>query len=49
MQVTRDWTERPHATAKKEITIENALRGIRGTKMQLHPGAAKFYADKGIK
>jgi len=38
-----------HATAKKEITIENALRGIRGTKMQLHPGAAKFYADKGIK
>ena len=38
-----------HATAKREITMANALRGIRGTKMQLHPGAAKFYADKGIK
>lgn len=37
-----------HATAKREIKFENALRGIKGTKMQLHPGAAKFYKEKGI-
>lgn len=38
-----------HATAKKEIKIETALRGIKGTKVQLHPGAVKFYNEKGIK
>ena len=38
-----------HATAKKEIKLDTALRGIKGTKMVLHPGAAKFYAEKGIK
>ena len=38
-----------HATAKKEIRLETALRGIKGTSVQLHPGAAKFYAEKGIK
>lgn len=37
-----------HATAKKEITIETALRGIKGTSVQLHPGAIKYYAEKGI-
>lgn len=38
-----------HATAKREIKMDTALRGLRGTKVQLHPGAAKFYAEKGIK
>lgn len=37
-----------HATAKKEITLEKALRGIKGTKLQLHPGAVKWYTDKGV-
>lgn len=38
-----------HATAKKEISLATALRGIKGTSVQLHPGAVKFYAEKGIK
>ena len=38
-----------HATAKREIKLDTALRGIKGTKMQLHPGATKFYNEKGIK
>lgn len=37
-----------HATAKKEITLETALRGVKGTAVELHPGAVKFYTDKGI-
>lgn len=37
-----------HATAKKEIKIENALRGLKGTSVQLHPGAIKFYTEKGL-
>lgn len=37
-----------HATAKKEISVENALRGITGTVMQLHPGAEKYYKEKGM-
>jgi len=37
-----------HATAKKEITWETALRGIKGTAVPLHPGAEKFYTDKGV-
>ena len=38
-----------HATAKREITLQNGLRGIKGTSVQLHPGAQKFYDEKGIK
>jgi TRAP transporter TAXI family solute receptor len=37
-----------HATAKKEITWENALRGITGTSVHLHDGAIKYYKNKGI-
>ncbi|MFV0496955.1 MAG: TAXI family TRAP transporter solute-binding subunit [Candidatus Fimivivens sp.] len=37
-----------HATAKKEIKMENALRGLKGTSVPLHPGAIKFYTDKGV-
>ncbi|MDR1785319.1 MAG: TAXI family TRAP transporter solute-binding subunit [Spirochaetaceae bacterium] len=37
-----------HATAKKEITWETALRGIRGTSVPLHSGAVKFYTAKGV-
>ncbi|MBQ3863029.1 MAG: TAXI family TRAP transporter solute-binding subunit, partial [Schwartzia sp.] len=37
-----------HATAKREIKLETALRGIQGTSVKLHPGAEKFYKDKGI-
>jgi TRAP transporter TAXI family solute receptor len=37
-----------HATAKREITTDTALRGIEGTSVPLHDGAAQFYKDKGI-
>ena len=37
-----------HATAKREIKLETGLRGITGTSVQLHPGAEKFFKDKGI-
>ncbi|MBR6975321.1 MAG: immunogenic protein, partial [Ottowia sp.] len=37
-----------HATAQREIRLETALRGIRGTSIQLHPGAEKFYREKGL-
>lgn len=37
-----------HATAKREIKPETALRGIKGTSLKLHPGAEKYYKDKGI-
>ena len=37
-----------HATAKREIKLDTALRGIKGTSVKLHPGAEKFYKDKGI-
>lgn len=37
-----------HATAKREIRLETGLRGIEGTAVQLHPGAARFFKDKGI-
>lgn len=37
-----------HATAKKEISIDTALRGITGTSVQLHPGAVKYYTEKGM-
>jgi TRAP transporter TAXI family solute receptor len=36
-----------HATAKKEITTETALRGIVGTSVPLHSGAEKYYKAKG--
>ena len=37
-----------HATAKREIKPENALRGIKGTSVKLHPGAEKYYKEKGL-
>lgn len=37
-----------HATAKREIRLETALRGISGTSVRLHPGAEKFYKEKGV-
>jgi TRAP transporter TAXI family solute receptor len=37
-----------HATAKKEITSETALRGIVGTSVPLHGGAEKYYKAKGV-
>jgi TRAP transporter TAXI family solute receptor len=37
-----------HATAKKEITPETALRGIAGTAVPLHGGAEKYYKAKGV-
>jgi TRAP transporter TAXI family solute receptor len=36
-----------HATAKREITAETALRGIVGTSVPLHPGAIEYYKAKG--
>ena len=37
-----------HATAKREIKPETALRGIKGTSVKLHPGAEKYYKEKGM-
>jgi len=37
-----------HATAKANISLETALRGLAGTKIQLHDGAVKFYQEKGM-
>ena len=37
-----------HATAKKEITTETALRGVVGTSVPLHDGATQYYKAKGI-
>jgi TRAP transporter TAXI family solute receptor len=37
-----------HATAKANIRLETALRGIIGTSVPLHPGAEQFYKDKGM-
>lgn len=37
-----------HGTAKANITTENALRGVIGTAVPLHPGAEKYYKDKGM-
>jgi TRAP-type uncharacterized transport system substrate-binding protein len=34
-----------HATAKSNISLENALRGVT---IPLHPGAEKYYKEKGI-
>lgn len=37
-----------HTTAKANIMPETALRGIIGTAVPLHPGAVKYYQDKGV-
>ncbi|MDL2263275.1 TAXI family TRAP transporter solute-binding subunit [Synergistaceae bacterium OttesenSCG-928-I11] len=37
-----------HTTAKANIKPDTALRGIVGTSVPLHPGAIKYYQDKGI-
>ena len=37
-----------HATAKREIKPETALRGIKGTSVKLHPGAEKYYKETGM-
>ncbi|MDR3331542.1 MAG: TAXI family TRAP transporter solute-binding subunit [Synergistaceae bacterium] len=37
-----------HATAKANITLDTALRGIVGTSVPLHDGAVKYYQDKGL-
>jgi TRAP transporter TAXI family solute receptor len=37
-----------HATAKANIKPETALRGIVGTSVPLHPGAEKYYKEKGV-
>ncbi|MDR1482994.1 MAG: TAXI family TRAP transporter solute-binding subunit [Synergistaceae bacterium] len=37
-----------HNTAKVNINLETALRGISGTSVPLHDGAAEFYKDKGL-
>jgi TRAP transporter TAXI family solute receptor len=57
--VVKDWLELfygdgldtiglSHATAKDNITLETALRGIKGIDVPLHPGAEAFYKSKGI-
>lgn len=37
-----------HGQAKTHIKLETALRGIVGTSVPFHPGAARFYTDKGL-
>jgi len=37
-----------HGTAKANIMPETALRGVAGTSVPLHDGAAKYYKDKGM-
>ncbi|MDR1377510.1 MAG: TAXI family TRAP transporter solute-binding subunit [Synergistaceae bacterium] len=37
-----------HATAKANISLDTALRGIVGTSVPFHNGAAQFYKDKGL-
>lgn len=37
-----------HATAKANIMPETALRGITDIAVPIHPGAIKYYTDKGI-
>lgn len=38
-----------HPTAQREIRLDTALRGIRGTSVKLHPGAERFYRDKKVR
>jgi TRAP transporter TAXI family solute receptor len=37
-----------HATARENIRLETALRGIEGTSVPFHDGAVKFYKEKGM-
>jgi TRAP transporter TAXI family solute receptor len=37
-----------HATAKANINLDTALRGIVGTSVPLHNGAVNFYKEKGL-
>jgi TRAP transporter TAXI family solute receptor len=37
-----------HATAKANIRLETGPRGIEGTSVPFHDGAAKFYKEKGL-
>lgn len=37
-----------HGTAKANIKLETALRGIVGTEVPFHDGAIKFYKEKGM-
>jgi TRAP transporter TAXI family solute receptor len=37
-----------HATAAQNIMLSTALRGIRGTVIPLHDGAAQFYRARGM-
>ncbi|MDR3165019.1 MAG: TAXI family TRAP transporter solute-binding subunit [Synergistaceae bacterium] len=43
-----DAIQASHATAKANITPGTALRGIEGTSVLLHDGAAQYYKDKGV-
>ncbi|MCL1875909.1 MAG: TAXI family TRAP transporter solute-binding subunit [Synergistaceae bacterium] len=43
-----DVIQSSHATAKANIMLETALRGIIGTSVPFHGGAIKFYKDKGL-
>lgn len=43
-----DAIQSSHATAKANIMMETALRGIIGTSVPFHGGAIKFYKDKGL-
>ena len=37
-----------HGTAKANIKLDTALRGIVGTSVSFHPGATMYYKDKGM-
>jgi TRAP transporter TAXI family solute receptor len=37
-----------HATAKANINLDTALRGIEGTSIPLHDGASRFYRERGL-
>ena len=37
-----------HSTAKANISLDTALRGIVGTSVPFHDGALQFYKDKGL-
>ena len=37
-----------HGTAKANIMLETALRGIVGTSVPLHDGAIRYYKGKGM-
>ena len=43
-----DVIQSSHATARANIMLETALRGIEGTSVPFHEGAIKFFKDKGL-